>query len=150
MELFSPVNQPVETEELFGHIRSFFNSVENISFRFQSPEGMIINTDRNFVQTIMQNLTANAVQALRQTNNAEILWKAWQEEGRSYLSISDNGPGMKADIQNSFETGTIPFRGDTGLGLSIVKDLAKAINCKVEFRSNETGTTVILSFAANA
>lgn len=150
MELFSPVNHPVETEELFGHIRSFFNSVENISFRFEAPAGMIVNSDRNYVQTIMQNLTANAVQALQQTNNAEIVWKAWQQEGGSYLSISDNGPGMKAEIQHNFETGTIPFRGDTGLGLSIVKDMAKAINCKIEFQSNETGTIVILSFAANA
>jgi C4-dicarboxylate-specific signal transduction histidine kinase len=108
---------------------------------------MTINTDKDYLQTIMQNLTANAVQALQQMPKATIVWKAWQEGEISFLSIQDNGPGINEDIQKRLGNGAMPLRSDTGLGLSIIKDMANAINCNIRFQSNDAGTLVTLSIA---
>lgn len=88
-----------------------------------------MNTDPDYLQTIMQNLTANAIKALQQTTAAHITWKAWQQNKVIYLSITDNGPGISNEQAKSLFDETHITGTRHGLGLHIIRDLAKAISC---------------------
>ena len=82
----------------------------------------------------LQNLTANAIQALHQKTDAQISLKAWQKEGKIYLSISDNGPGISQQQLKALYDETASSGAKHGLGLHIIRDLAKAIGCSITLK----------------
>ena len=118
-----------------------------MKFIFENPNNIQINTDENYLKTIIRNLTGNAIKALNEIDNPIIIWKAWQENNQTFLSISDNGSGGTQEqfkaLYDDKEVSGIQF----GLGLHLIRDLAKAIDCEitVDSKVNE-GTTFTLKF----
>lgn len=149
MENFTPVIAAVPVNDLFDHLQNFFSDTGHITLYFSNPGNLIVQTDEDYLKTIMQNLTANSVKALQQTSLARIEWKAWKEhDGRISLSITDNGAGV-TDEQKlaALYDETTPINSRQGLGLHIIRDLAKAIRCNIKLQaSNGAGITFILSF----
>ncbi|MBC8643659.1 HAMP domain-containing histidine kinase [Flavobacterium lindanitolerans] len=92
MENFKPQPKTISVGSLFEDTRKHFSGQEKIDILFEDPQGLVLNTDENYLKTIIRNLTGNAIKALEKTNNAKIIWKAWQENGIKHLSITDNGP----------------------------------------------------------
>ena len=131
MEHFKPSVSAVPVKLLFDYLQQFFAGTEHIAFIFSGDENLIVQTDENFLKTIMQNLTANAIQALHQKPDAQISWKAWQKEGKIYLSITDNGPGINEQQLKALYDETANSSAKHGLGLHIIRDLAKAIGCSI-------------------
>ncbi len=96
-------------------------------------------------------MTSNAINVFKSTENSLIIWKAWQEpvrsggNGKSYLSITDNGPGANPEkLKALFEESEL---GSTksGLGLHLIRDMAKAIDCEISVESTiGIGTTFTL------
>ena len=135
MENFKPQFTDVAIKDLFDFIRTLFDGAGvEISFD-QDPDGMELYTDGDFLKTIMLNLTNNAVHALAHTTEPQILWKAWQDEHYNYLAISDNGPGATNEQLKALYDDTVPAGIKHGLGLHIVRDMAKAIDCKIEINT---------------
>ena len=131
MENFKPQPKKIAITNLFEDVKNHFSSEERIKISFENPQNIQINTDENYLKTIIRNLTGNAIKALKEIENPTIIWKAWQENGQSFLSISDNGKGasdeqFKALYDEKEVTGI-----KTGLGLHLIRDLAKAIDCKI-------------------
>jgi C4-dicarboxylate-specific signal transduction histidine kinase len=145
MEQFEPQVKAVSTESLFTHIKNYFAATQNIHFNFEAPAGLTINTDEHYLQTIMHNLTANAVKALAQTNNATITWKAWQEGTQTYLSVTDNGPGINNEQATALYNDKATTGSKFGLGLHIIRDLAKAINCTITLQPVNQGAQFVLA-----
>ncbi|MBL7922043.1 MAG: GHKL domain-containing protein [Bacteroidia bacterium] len=147
MEHFKPQPVTIKVSALFTDLERHFTSVENINFIFEDKEALNIISDADYLKTIMRNLTSNAIKALEKINGAQIIWKAWSENNKMYLCIIDNGPGATAEkfkaLYNENETVGI----STGLGLHLIRDLAKAINCTIKVESNmEEGTKFTLTF----
>ena len=146
MENFKPEHTSIPVHELFDYIKKQIAPDESIRFDFSTTAGLVVYSDLNYLQTIMQNLTANSIKALQKIPEAKISWKAWKKGTETYLSITDNGPGtneekIKALYDEKVITGT-----RHGLGLHIIRDLAKAIQCKISVQSQpEEGTTFILA-----
>jgi signal transduction histidine kinase len=92
-------------------------------------------------------LTSNAINVFTTTQNPKITWKAWQENNVSYLSITDNGPGASKEQFKALYDDKEVVGIKTGLGLHLIRDLAKAIDCEIKVNSivNE-GTTFELVF----
>ncbi|RZJ50320.1 MAG: ATP-binding protein, partial [Flavobacterium sp.] len=92
-------------------------------------------------------LTGNAIKALEKTENSKIIWKAWQQENQIYLSISDNGSGGTQEQFKALYDDSEVVGIKSGLGLHLIRDLANAINCKIEVNSKPCfGTTFTISF----
>lgn len=148
MENFNPVISAVPVSRLFTYLNSFFSGTDNFVIEFSNPENLSIHTDENYLKTIMHNLTANAIKAVQQVPGAKIDWKAWKEHDKIFLSITDNGAGISEDKLAALyeETGT---NGSTqGLGLHIIRDLAKGIGCSIRLQpNNQVGTTFILAIS---
>ena len=92
-------------------------------------------------------MTNNAINIFSTTPNPMIIWKAWQENGVSFLSITDNGSGASKDEFKALYDEKEVVGIKSGLGLHLIRDLAKAINCEISVNSKiNFGTTIILKF----
>jgi len=142
MENFKPHFKEIPIAVLFEETQKHFSGIENIQISFEDPENIILNTDENYLKTIIRNLTGNAIKALDKTTNGKIIWKAWQENEVQYLSITDNGPGGTKEQFKALYDDSEVIGIKSGLGLHLIRDLATAINCKIEVDSKpDSGTT---------
>ncbi|MDA6070475.1 ATP-binding protein [Flavobacterium sp. AC] len=142
MENFKPHFKEVQISILFEETQKHFSGIENIHISFEDPQNIILNTDENYLKTIIRNLTGNAIKALDKTPNGKIIWIAWQENNQTYLSITDNGKGGTQEQFKALYDDSEVIGIKSGLGLHLIRDLATAINCKIEVNSQQdSGTT---------
>ena len=147
MENFKPQPKTVFVNSLFEDITTHFSSFENIKINIENPENIRINTDENYLKTIIRNLTGNAIKALTQTENPIIVWKSWQFNNQAFLTITDNGKGADLDQFKALYDDKEVVGIKSGLGLHLIRDLAKAIDCEISVDSKkDSGTTFILTF----
>jgi signal transduction histidine kinase len=142
MENFKPQVTTVYVNHLFEDTKKVFSGYQKIKFEYHNPDTISIFTDENYLKTIVRNLTSNAINVFATTPNPTIIWKAWQENGVSYLSITDNGPGASIEQFKALYDDKEVVGIKSGLGLHLIRDLAKAINCDIEVDSKiNEGTT---------
>ncbi|SHF94372.1 ATP-binding protein [Flavobacterium defluvii] len=147
MENFKPHFKEIPVEEIFQDTQKHFSGIENIEISFENPENLILNTDENYLKTIIRNLTGNAIKALEKRQNPKIIWKAWLENNQTFLSITDNGAGGNQEKFKALYDDSEVIGIKTGLGLHLIRDLANAINCKIEVCSKpDFGTTFTIVF----
>jgi signal transduction histidine kinase len=146
MENFRPDIKIVPVSELFDYLQKFFSHTAQVNIRFKDPGTLEVSTDENYLKVIMQNLTSNAISAVRNTTDGLIEWKARKEDGRTILSITDNGPGINAEQAKAlFEEG-ISLNAKTGFGFHLIRDLARAIRFQISIEpAPTTGATFVLS-----
>lgn len=150
MEHFKPALAPVRVDSLFTNLRKNFPDTEQVALHFSAEGGLHLLTDEHYLQTILYNLTANAFKALEKQADGCIAWKAWQQGDELFLSISDNGPGANDQQLKALYDESAPSGARTGLGLHIIRDLAKAIGCMVNYSAgNSGGAEFILRMSVN-
>lgn len=137
MENFKPYKQQVMVSSLFHYLDSYFQN-KDVTFHFVDGKDTSLYTDINYMQTIMYNLTANAVKAAAHSANPQVVWQVEIKNHKTILSISDNGPGMTAAQQQVLFSNDSYNNHKTGFGLHIIRDLAKSIDCTISVNS-ETG-----------
>ena len=151
MNNFEPQIKKVAINSIFEDTKNHFESEEKISIQFINPQNLSLATDENYLKTIVRNLTGNAIKALADKTNPLIIWKAWQENDKTYLSITDNASGGTPEKFKALYDENEVVGIKTGLGLHLIRDLSKAINCEVMLtNSNETGTIITLLFKLNS
>ena len=145
MENFKPVPQKIDVEELFIDIRKVFLGYTFVTFDFHNPEQLFLKTDIDYLKTITRNLTSNAINVFTTTQNPTIVWKAYRENDHHFLSITDNGPGATVDQFKALYDDKEVVGIQSGLGLHLIRDLAKAIDCEISVDSKiNEGTTITL------
>ncbi len=149
MQQFKPDVKQIPVAELFSYLQRFFAGVPNVQLHFDTPDGLQVATDEDYLRTIMQNLTSNAINALKQTPGpARIHWQAHPENGQIVLSITDNGPGLSQTQLNTLYNDDAAIGGKSGLGLHLIRDLARAIACQISVQSRQgQGTEFRLAFS---
>lgn len=153
MDNFKPKFINVAVNSLFEDTKKHFLSEEKINIIFENPDNIQIFTDENYLKTIIRNLTGNAIKALVDQPNPTIIWKAWQEPVRlgennqTFLSIKDNGKGASNEQFRALYDENEVVGIKTGLGLHLIRDLAKTINCTIEVDTKPNfGTVFKLAF----
>ncbi|GAA3763458.1 ATP-binding protein [Flavobacterium ginsengiterrae] len=147
MENFKPHFKEIEVKSIFEDTQKHFSGIEKIEISFENPQNIILHTDENYLKTIIRNLTGNAIKALDKTQNPKIIWKAGQKDNQFYLSITDNGPGGTQEKFKALYDQSEVIGIKSGLGLHLIRDLANAINCKIEVCSKpDLGTTFTILF----
>ena len=147
MQNFKPEFKKILVTDLFEATKNHFASEENVSIVFENIENLELFTDENYLKTIIRNLTGNAIKSIQKTENPMIIWKAWQENNKKFLSITDNGKGVTDDQLKALYDENEVVGIKTGLGLHLIRDLAKAINCEISVDSKiDVGTTFTLKF----
>ena len=146
MEQFKPVIKNIEIAKVFDDNKKVFSGYQNIKFIYENNENLILTTDENYLKTIIRNLTSNAINVFSTTNNPTITWKAYSENNKNYVSITDNGSGAKQENFKALYDENEVVGIKSGLGLHLIRDLAKAINCEIVVDSKiGEGTTFTLT-----
>lgn len=146
MENFRPSMKIVDVSKLFDRVRQSVIVDDEILFSFKVEGNPSIVTDENFAYTILCNLTSNARRVLRNVHDAKIDWRVTQNDKEIILSIADNGPGLDTVWKEQFLNGTELDSGMNGFGFHIIRDLAKAIQCKIKAETNSVGGATFLLF----
>lgn len=148
MENFKPGNKILAVKDFFDHVQATVNPPDNIRISFEQQPGMVLNVDEHYLKTIMLNLTNNAIKALGAKSGGTITWKAWEDGSQKYLSVTDNGPGATQEAFKALYDDAAPIGIKSGLGLHIVRDLAKAIGCHLSVNLKQgSGVELQLKFS---
>lgn len=108
-------------------------------WRNEVEEGVFVSADPDHLHRIFLNLIRNAVQAMEAQDEPALLVTARQDGDHVYVRVRDFGPGVPDRIAETlFEPfGRSGSKSGSGLGLSIARDLARAMGGAV--RLVETG-----------
>ncbi|WP_339925272.1 ATP-binding protein [uncultured Cyclobacterium sp.] len=105
--------------------------------------------DEKQIAQVLINLAKNAIQSIEGQTDGELTIKAsTNAQGRKYIEVKDNGPGIPPDqIDEIF----VPFfttkEGGTGIGLSLSKQIMHLHGGSISVHSEITkGTTFVLLF----
>jgi signal transduction histidine kinase len=148
MEHFKPQTQQVPVSELFEYLQKFFVGSAEVQITFENPQLLHVFTDEDYLKIIMQNLTNNALKALKNVPNGRICWEARQENGQVVLAITDNAGGISEQQLAALYHQNAKVSGKTGLGFHLIRDLAKAIACQISVNAQANGGTEFrLAFA---
>lgn len=132
-----------------GVVEVFGQSDVNIDLDLPSNPVLML-ADKDMLVRIFNNLVKNAIQALSETHNPSIKI-VLEIEGKTQISIQDNGPGMSDEVQrNLFKPYFTTKSTGTGLGLAMVKQMVELHKGKIDFESEVgKGTTFIIQFPRN-
>lgn len=121
----------------------------------QSTTGLMVYTDPTLLERILRNLISNAI---KYSDNGEIVVRAAAESSAVNITISDTGIGISADkhrlIFEEFYQVSNPHRERSkglGLGLSIVRRLTRLLDIELTMASElGRGSQFQLTVAASA
>jgi len=135
----------VNIDNLLNELYNFFKpnvKLEKLDFRLESDSDkkpLIIFSDITRIKQITTNLLANA---LKFTENGEVVFGYKLKKNKLIIYVQDTGIGIKQEDQlHIFERfrqvgeTTYHRHGGTGLGLAISKGLAELLGGKVKFES---------------
>jgi signal transduction histidine kinase len=119
------------------------------ALRLDVDPGIMIRGDRHLLSQAVANLLDNALKY----GGGAVTLSAHQQDGRAALEVSDSGPGIpEAERETVFDrfVRLEPSRSapGNGLGLSLVRAVARLHNGTVRLGDNHPGLTVRLEFAA--
>ena len=147
MENFEPHPQNIAVIAVFSDLEKHFSNIENVRIVFENAENLYLFSDENYLKTILRNLIGNAIKALGKTNDAAVIVKAFTNKGRPCISVADNGPGGTTEKFRALYDENEVVGIKTGLGLHLIRDLAKAIGCKISVETQpDFGTTFTIRF----
>jgi signal transduction histidine kinase/ActR/RegA family two-component response regulator len=135
-----PAVRDFPIEEVFVRLRNAFGpsaAAKGIVLEI-APSSSVLRTDPVLLESILGNLISNAVRYTRQ-GQVDVLCR--ERDGLGCLDVRDTGPGIPGDqIERAFEefqrldTSNAAERG-LGLGLAIVRRLARLLDLPIEVQS---------------
>jgi len=147
MQSFKPQIQKIEVDTLFADIRSMYDLTAQYKFIFINPDKISVLSDENYLKTIMRNMTSNALKAINKRSEGIITWTASRINNQTVLSITDNGVGATSEQFRALYDDKTEVGSLSGLGLHLIRDLAKLIQCTVRVNSKPgEGTEILLIF----
>lgn len=136
----------VSMEQLFEHFKELnapFFQDESVTVEM-NPNNVSLQGDASKLLRVLQNLVANAIDAIHQTEKPGTIVITAIDKGKTiYLSVSDNGPGIPHEIQSRFFEPFVTFGKSegTGLGTAIVRSIVDAHHGNIIFATSAAGTT---------
>ncbi|MCU0408991.1 MAG: ATP-binding protein [Bacteroidales bacterium] len=135
-----PERALLSVSALFSRAKVLFDSLgaEGITLTIKKPaEDMNIFADQNLICQVFINLFRNAAEANNGREGAEIILAAdINDSGNPEICVSDNGPGIPAELIDQV---FVPFfttrQSGTGIGLSISRQIMKIHGGTLKVRS---------------
>lgn len=131
---------------LSDHINSLLDTVKprlnklDISLIEEIKDGIIINSDKDKISQIVQNLVSNAIKAIK--NDGLIRVSLSEDKNNIYLVVKDNGVGISDEKKEAIferfyridDARNTKLNGH-GLGLSITKNFVESLGGRIKLKS---------------
>ena len=123
----------------------------NIPIRYVGQQqGVMAYADAEQVQHVFTNVLKNAIQALEDVPNGDIIVILKSHKDEVEISISDNGPGIAEEQQSKIFMPNFTTKSTgAGLGLAIAKNIVEGSEGRISFESSDTNTTFYIYFKKN-
>lgn len=145
MENFEPNKQFYFIDEIFNDLEKEFVWASDVKMEFDVPLKLKIFTDKEYLKTIIRNLMSNAVKVLHNVPDPKILCKVYNQGDFIQILIKDNGGGTNIEKFKALYDDKMSIGTTKGLGMHVIRDLCKAIDCKIDVDSNTAvGETKIM------
>jgi signal transduction histidine kinase len=106
------------------------------------PRGLAVRGDAHALRAAVENVMANALEALQQGGNGgHVVLHAEQRNGLVELTVQDDGPGIRSDLRARLFTPFSSGHHGTGLGLAIARALARAGGGDLVCTESQAGRT---------
>ncbi|MFY9974533.1 MAG: ATP-binding protein, partial [Chromatiaceae bacterium] len=127
------------------------SQVESVGFKLdldcRAAEALVVRVDADFLSQILINLVDNGIKFSRNAERKEIQIRCVPEANKELrLSVRDHGPGIPQDQRKKifllfYRPGNALTRDTmgTGIGLALVRQLAQAMNGRVDVVNAEPG-----------
>ena len=113
-----------------------------------ADSGVMGLADKEQISQVFVNIIRNAIQALEGQKNGDIIvtLNPLYSEREMEITISDNGPGIPADIQEKiFRPNFTTKSNGNGLGLAISKHIVEGSAGRITFTTSDKGTTFYIN-----
>ena len=144
-----PKCQHIIVGELFAKLgRLLRNEKGHCRLELNAPTGMRLYADPHLLTLTLINLVRNAAQSLEGCEDAQIEVRATTSEGKAYITVTDNGPGIPANrIEHIFEPFYSTKKNGSGIGLALAYQIMMAHGGRISASSQPgTRTTFTLEF----
>ncbi len=119
---------------------------QSVSLTLSLAKGLPpVLADRIQLQQVVVNLAVNAVQAMAQTptDRRRLTLRTSFDDGRVYVSVEDNGPGIDAaQQQRLFESFFTTKASGMGMGLPICRSILESYGGAIKASNGENGGAV--------
>jgi two-component system sensor histidine kinase FlrB len=134
-------------EQVAQWLRPALRRGVRLTIRTQAPDLMVRANAPSLVSAVL-NLATNALQAAAADLDLELLARR-AADGRAQIVVSDNGPGVPAQIRERiFEPFFTTRARGNGIGLAIVKSVVEAHQGSVSLADAPVGATFIIDLPA--
>ncbi|MFC2102236.1 ATP-binding protein [Bacteroidota bacterium] len=152
--LVKPDKKQCDLSELVSETIQILEStamLKNIEILFSNPGSLNVTADENMIQTVIRNITSNAIKFSHPGGKIEI-WADNSDQGIS-LSIRDNGIGISPEnlsrlfqLDNNYKSEGTAGEPGTGLGLILCKEYLEMHGGYMDIISEEgNGSTFTLT-----
>ena len=123
-----------------------YSKRNKVTVNLDINDALSIESDEDMLRFILRNITFNAIKF--SPDHGTVIIRAYPKNGKTHISISDEGVGMSQEQVQAFFDGnmeaSIDAVGDksTGLGLLLVKEFSEKLNLTIQIDSTiSKGTT---------
>lgn len=141
-------NEVLDLNEVLTGITALFEKEENVHITMRTQlDKAIVYADKNQMISVFNNLVKNAIQSVREGEEAKIDIEVKEKEGNIKVIVTDNGSGIAPE---SYEKVFVPNfttkSSGTGLGLAICKQIIENAHGDIWFVSElGVGTSFYVS-----
>ncbi len=130
---------PLMKKDIEIHGIQFYTSIE--------AKDLYVEADEKLIEQVLINLLKNAIEAGEDQLGLVIRMTAYEERGNVKIAVSDNGPGISAEVLDAI---FVPFfttkKEGSGIGLSLSKQIMQRHGGNIEVISEVgEGTTFTIS-----
>ncbi len=140
-----PAKRDIDIKELFGQLQVL---LAHPSLHFSWGHGFALNADPDQLTLALTNLIKNAREATAGMPDAHIEVKASESNGKPYISITDNGPGIPEELAEKIFFPFFSTKADgSGVGLCLSRQIMKQHGGNLTLHSYPgKGVTFMLTF----
>ena len=140
------VTTEVDVAEKLSHVITLQRANDaQIPIRYVGADSGVMGlADKEQISQVFVNIIRNAIQALEEQKDGDVIvtLNALYSDREMQISISDNGPGIPAEVQEKiFRPNFTTKSNGNGLGLAISKRIVEGSGGRIEFETSDKGTT---------
>jgi len=142
MVAFRPQIKRLWVNQVFSELQLLYPCNGRLRILFCDPQKLQLETDEDYLKTILRNLTSNAIKAVHDRPEGVIEWRAWKEDRHVCLAVTDNGPGISSGQRLALFNDDADIGTRHGLGLPLIRDLTAAVHCEIRVDTAAAGGTM--------